>query len=108
MMHHQTLMFFSLMGTVSVSVGAWCIALARVFWEQYGESIFFAANGVQVPAEQSCLMTRPVEAVCTPSFVESASEVGCKARLIVDLSALLCMLRWRSTKLQHADQTFRM
>jgi hypothetical protein len=51
MMHHQTLMFFSLMGTVSVSVGAWCIALARVFWEQYGESIFFAANGVQVPAE---------------------------------------------------------
>lgn len=50
MMHHHTGMFFSLLGTLSVSVGAWCIALARIFWEQYGEQIFFAANGVQVRA----------------------------------------------------------
>lgn len=47
-MHHQTLMFFSLLGTLSVSVGAWCIALARLLWEQYGEQIFFSSPGVQV------------------------------------------------------------
>ena len=48
MMHHQTLMFFSLLGTLSVSFGAWTIALARFVWQQWGESYIFNDGSVQV------------------------------------------------------------